>query len=152
MEEDNILYLSKKLNEKIHDTKNLIESFKYPDPKVDAFGNVGPANYPPEIQDFRLKFLNKVIKISDNLKLYYVEMVEEFFRIIIREQWLQKGEPINVVQLWESIIKKTIPPDLIIDFESMLPEQKSLGTPIPQCAAIGKVIKKEILNHDDCVC
>ena len=112
------------------------------DPEVDAVGTVGPAQYPAELQQFRLNFIKQVIQISENLKVYYVEMVEAFFRTIVKSQWLKSGTPIDCVRLWQTIVSQTEIPSMEINFEKLI-GKNGVGLAIPKVQIQGEVRDKD---------
>ena len=113
------------------------------EPEVDAIGTTGPANYPVELQQFRLNFLNRIKTVSENIHVYYVQAVEKFFQTIILEQWLQKGTQIDCAKLWNNALATIEYPNLMIDFAKLIPKQGGPALAVPKVEIKGEVRDKD---------
>ena len=113
------------------------------DAKCEANGEIIKMELPPEIAQFRLNFLNRVINISENLKLYYVNLVEDFIKIVN----VAKSEEIDIGLIWNELIKNTPMPDATIDWEQLIPTSNILGLRTPRAQGIGEVISKDDPRH-----
>lgn len=138
---DNILDLSEQLARKAAISSQISGLMAGIDPEVNATGVVQTLQLKPEVLAARKKLIDKLINHYENAKNDALIAIEKLMKDI--NTAIENNQQINIIDLWNLHMNLNTK-NLEVDFNELF-EMKTPSVPVPQCSAIGKVIKKNDL-------